>query len=203
MFALLVAALPFAATVPALLWQERQDLQASVRQQVDQGLQLVDGILDQADEAARILLPLAGGSCDKAVYSLRRQVAVAPFVRLVFGLGRVLLAQVDLGRRRFDHRFGFRRRLRRGGGRDRRGHGRRRGRRGGPQLQRQRRRAGRRRGLQAAPQQQADHAGVEQRRGDEGPGTRRGGRLRLHCLLICLTVSATRLMPAWCRRSAI
>ncbi|MCD5328374.1 EAL domain-containing protein [Chromobacterium piscinae] len=81
MFALLVAALPFAATVPALLWQERQDLQASVRQQVDQGLQLVDGILDQADEAARILLPLAGGSCDKAVYSLRRQVAVAPFVR--------------------------------------------------------------------------------------------------------------------------
>ncbi|WP_043613319.1 EAL domain-containing protein [Chromobacterium violaceum] len=81
LFALLVAALPFAATAPALLWQERQDLSASVRQQLDQGLELVDGILDQADEAARVLLPLAGGPCDKAVYPLRRQVAVAPFVR--------------------------------------------------------------------------------------------------------------------------
>ncbi|AXE29932.1 cyclic diguanylate phosphodiesterase [Chromobacterium phragmitis] len=81
LFALLVAALPLAATVPTLLWQERQDLQANARQQVSQAMELVEGILDQADHAARVLLPLAGGPCEQAVYPLRRQVAVAPFVR--------------------------------------------------------------------------------------------------------------------------
>ncbi|MCP1292175.1 EAL domain-containing protein [Chromobacterium sp. S0633] len=81
LFALLVTVLPLAATAPALLWQERQDLQTLVQHQVEQGLGLVEGILGQADEAARILLPLAGGPCGKVVYPLRRQVAITPFIR--------------------------------------------------------------------------------------------------------------------------
>ncbi|OHX13381.1 EAL domain-containing protein [Chromobacterium sphagni] len=79
--ALLVGLLPLLTVTPTLLWQERQDLRRLARQQTQQGLELVDEILGQADLAARAILPQAGQPCGQAVYNLRRQVAVVPFVR--------------------------------------------------------------------------------------------------------------------------
>ncbi|WP_158300976.1 cyclic diguanylate phosphodiesterase [Chromobacterium sp. ATCC 53434] len=79
--ALLVALLPLLTVAPTLLWQEGQDLRRLARQQIQQGVAQVDEILDQADQASRTILPHAGQPCGQAVYSLRRQVAMVPFVR--------------------------------------------------------------------------------------------------------------------------
>lgn len=78
---LLVSALPLLAIIPTLIWQEKQDLRRQAEQQVTQAQIQLDEILDQAQQASRAILPLAGAPCADAEQELRRQATIVPFVR--------------------------------------------------------------------------------------------------------------------------
>jgi sensor c-di-GMP phosphodiesterase-like protein len=79
--AVLSGVLPVLLGFAILYMQAGRALQQSTEQTADEALRQFNLMLDNTAEAARVLLPLAGNSCNDATLALREQVTRRPFVR--------------------------------------------------------------------------------------------------------------------------
>ncbi|WP_421198493.1 EAL domain-containing protein [Aeromonas enteropelogenes] len=80
---LLLFGLPFSLGLWMLYNSHIQTLERQSEESAKQAVSLMETMLSHAEEANQAILPLLGKSCERALFALRQQVALVPFVRTV------------------------------------------------------------------------------------------------------------------------
>ncbi|MGN5290366.1 EAL domain-containing protein [Aeromonas sp. 11P] len=80
---LLLFGLPFALGLWLLYCSHVQTLERQSEESARQAVSLMETMLAHAEKANQAIFPFLGKSCDRALFTLREQVAIVPFVRTV------------------------------------------------------------------------------------------------------------------------